>query len=179
MDNQNEIELAYDLEIEKEKEVIKLKVQGKTPSEIERLTGVPPRVQREIQGRFEAYANNDLVTQTKARTVVAEMDEHFTSVKRDLYAVKEEAEINNEWRLAKDVLKDIAAVEKMRVDALQKAGVLSSDGLGDHLAEAEKRQEQILELLKRVAKQHPEAAKTIAEGIADLNNGNGEVITVR
>lgn len=180
MDKQNELEIAYDVEIENEKRVIKLRVQGKTPSEIETSTGIPPRVQREIFGRFESYANSDMVTQSRARTVVAEMDEHFESIKRDLYAIKDEAEIQQEYRLVKDILKDIANVEKMRVDALQKAGVLSAHGLGDEMAESDRKQRQIIELLKAIAKKHPEAARDIAEGIADLDRGDdGEVITVR
>ncbi len=169
----DELELAYDSQIETEAEVIKLISLGKTPSEIQELTHIPPRVQRDIQGRFAQYAQNDMATQARTKEALAYMDTHFTYLIRELQNVAEEA---TEPRLKKEALREQANVIKMRLEAMQKAGLLNAEGIGDQLIELEEDKRRLAEMLKEVAKEYPQAGRLIAEKLAAMR---GEVISHR
>ena len=177
-----ELELAYEMEMETYQKVIELVARGKRPSEIQTATGVPPAVQRDIYKQFSDYANNDFNTQKRAKEIVAELDAQYTYLIRELESVVENAEIEEDWKLKKDTLKELANVNKMRADQLQKAGILNSEVVGAEMARMEEEHTKIIELMKKVAaacKNDPRLQgfkKMIAEGIAEIR---GEVIEVR
>lgn len=176
----NELELAYEMELETHNKVIELIARGKRPGDIEELTGVPPRVQREIYAKFENYAQNDFQTQARARAIVAELDVSYSFLISEMEKIADEAEIQQDWKLKKEALKEMASIIKMRQDSLTKAGILSSEGLGDEIVRAKEATNKVIAVLKKVANKYkdkyPEVIREIAQGIADIE---GEVIDVR
>ena len=176
----DDIEIAYDIEIEREKEIIKLISLGKTPSEIQSLTSVPPRVQREIRGRFHKYAQDDQATHERTKEALAFMEEHFTFLIKEMQSVVEQAEEKHDWKLKKEALKEQASIIKMRVDSMRQAGLLNEAGVGDQLVALEEQKAQIIDILKgtvtKYKDKYPEVARYIVEQITALS---GEVISHR
>ena len=178
----NELELAMEMEVETYSKVIELITRGRRPSEIQTDTGVPPSVQREIYKKFSDYANNDFNTQKRAKEIVAEIDAQYTYLAREMESVIENAELEGDWKLKKDALKDIATINKMRAEQLQKAGILNSEAVGTELARMEEEHTKLIELMKKVAKACKDDPRLqgfkrmIADGIAEIR---GEVIEVR
>lgn len=148
-----ELEPIFETELENYKQVVLLAARGKTPAEIQRETGIIPRQQRKILEQFEDYANNDFQTQRRAKTIVAELDVQYTHIIRELEAVVEEAESEGDWRLKKDTLKELANVNKMRAEQLQKAGILSSEVVGAQISQMQREREEVVKLLKEVSQQ--------------------------
>lgn len=171
-----ELEAAYEVELERHNKVIELISRGKTAAEIERATSIPPRVQREIYKKFEHYATNDFQTQQRARTIVAELDVQYTYLIRKLEALLEDAELNDARKDQREILKELANVNKMRADQLQKAGILSSDGIGDKFAEWEHEKQTMIKILNELGSKFPDAAKYVAKRIGEEFN---EVVEVR
>lgn len=175
-----ELEEVYESELETEKEVIKLISLGKTPSEIQAATSVPPRVQREIRGRFQAYAQDDIQTQARTKEALAFMEEHFTYLIREMQTVAEEADDAGDFKLKKEALREQANIIKMRIESLQKAGLLNADGVGDQLVAMETEKAKIIAVLKgtvqKFGKQYPDVARYLVEQIASLS---GEVTSHR
>lgn len=166
----NELEQSYDVEVERRMSVIKHKAAGKTPAEIQRLTSIPPREQREIQAEFSKYAQNDLVSQQRAKDVVAYFETHQNDIIRKLYDTADDARDSGDYKEEAKILKTIADVDAKKVDLLQKAGVLSASGIGDDFARMEEEKEAIKQVLLEVAQEYPEAGRLIKEKIAQLYN---------
>ncbi|AOZ63702.1 DNA binding domain protein [Rhodococcus phage Weasels2] len=174
----DELELVYDEVAEVEAEVIKLHNVGKTTSEIQQLTNMPPKVQREILGRFRDWAQNDLATQQRTKEAVAYLDLFFTEKIREMHELYEAAydQDPQDLKLMKEILKEEANITKMRLDALQKSGLLGANGIGDQLAEIEEQKAAIFAMVKEVAIKFPETQRFIAERIAELS---GQVVSHR
>ena len=171
-----EVALPEDQIQERNLEVVRLTVEGKTKQFIQSQTGVPPRLQKDIMEEYRHFIRRDMWTEQRSKEIVGEMDLHFTSIIQKQYEAVDSADMADDYKAKSNILKAIADTEAKRVDALQKAGVLSAQGIGDEVARVEERQQAIIEILKEVAKKYPEAAKFISEKIAELN---GQVIATR
>lgn len=177
-----ELEAVFETELASYQKVIELIARGKTPSQIQSDTGIPPAQQRKMYAQFEEYANNDFQTQKRAKAIIAELDVQYTYIIRKLEETLEEIEesLEPDYKLKKEILKELASVNKMRAEQLTKAGVLNSEGVADQIAHMEKEHQAVLDLLKRVAKEAkgPEFRRVreiIADGLAQIRN---EVIEV-
>lgn len=165
-----DLEPALEAERERNLMVVRLTAEGRTKSYIQSQTGVPPAAQRKINEEFKQYARNDLYTQQRSREIIGYFDEHYSSLIQQMYEVVSEADMNGDYKNKGNALKLIAEMEAKRVDALQKAGVLSAQSIGDEVAQMQIKHEKIISLLKDVATQYPAAAELIAQGIADIQN---------
>jgi len=172
----DEIELPEDKIKEINMEVVRLTAEGRTKQYIKSQTGVSPAEQRKINEEYKAFVRNDLWTAQRSREIVGYMDEHFGSIITQLYEVVSAADMADDYKNKGNALKLIAEVEAKRVDALQKAGVLSATNIGDEVAESNRKQEIIINILKEVSQRWPDAGKFIAAEIAKMN---GEVIPTR
>lgn len=172
----NELDLPEDQIQERNLEVVRLTAEQRTKEYIQSQTGVPPRLQRQINEEYKQFVRNDLWTANRSREIVGYMDEHFNSIIKGLYEVVDAADMNDDYKNKGNALKLIAEVEVKRTDTLQKAGVLSAQNVGDEVAAMNERQNQIMEILKDIAKKHPDVGREIAARIAELN---GEVIATR
>ncbi|QLF83346.1 hypothetical protein SEA_NICEHOUSE_102 [Rhodococcus phage NiceHouse] len=172
----NELELPEDQIAERNMEVVRLTAEQRSKEFIFSATGVPPAEQRRINDQYKSFIRNDMWTSNRSREIIGYMDEHFSSIIIQLYEVVTAAEMADDMKLKASTLKLIVETEGKRVDALQKAGVLSAQTIGDDIAESNARQEKILNILKEVALQWPEAGRYIAEKIAEMS---GQVIATR
>jgi hypothetical protein len=174
----SELELAYDELAETEAEVIRLHNVGKTTAEIQQATNMPPRVQREILDKFKKWAQNDLATQERTKEAVAYLDLFFTDKIREMHGLYEEADLQDpkDLKLMKEILKEEANITKMRLEALQKSGLLNANGIGDQMLELEEREEAIKELIMTIAQEFPQTKRRISELLAELD---GKVISHR
>lgn len=153
---------------EKNMQVIKMHSQGKTPQEIHSATGIPLRIQKQVREEFSKFVQSDAYSQKRAKETVAYLNTHFEELNRRLYDLLGEAENDGDLKLQREVLKQIADTESMKVKTLQQAGLISQNGLGEELAEMERRQQIIIDLLKDVRKKYPEAAKYIEQRLRDI-----------
>lgn len=168
----NELELAYELELETHNKVIEMVARAKTPTEIERATGIPPRMQREIYKKFEQYANSDFNTQRRMKAIVGELDVQYTFLLRRLDKLLDEAEMNDQPKEQREIVKEMANINKMRADQLQKAGLLSSEGIAEDLVRWENEKQAILGVLGRLVQKFPEAGKWVALELENELGGN-------
>ena len=179
----NELEQIYEAELATFQKVVELIARGKTPSQIQTETGVLPAQQRKIYKQFEDYANNDFQTQKRAKAIVAELDVQYTYIIRELETILEQIEesIDPDLKLKKETLKELANVNKMRADQLQRAGVLNSEAVGAEMAALQKEHDAIVALFKKLGKelkgpQYRHLRKILEDGLAEIR---GEVLEVR
>jgi hypothetical protein len=163
-------ELEELAEVEKIKAiaVVQLTAEGRPTSYIQSETGVAPARQRQINKEFKSYVQNDMYAETIARELVGYTNEHFGAIVKRFYEAVDEAEQNGDYKNKANILKQIVETEKIRVEMLQKAGVLTAHSVGDDIAQMQAEKAQIIELLKEIAQKHPEAKQSIIQGISRI-----------
>lgn len=110
-------------------------------------------------------AANTGEAKARAAELLFEMDKSYDQIIRELWNSHASAEN------AKDeanILKIISEVIAKRQDVLQKAGLYDDAAMGDELALVEEQMQGIKDLLKTVAKNHPEARQEIMEGLGRI-----------
>lgn len=165
-----EIDLLIEAENEQKAEVIRLTAEGRKPAEIQSITGLPAKRQREINQEFAVMARSSDYINRRAKEIVAYADVHFQSIIDRLNEAEEDAKMNGDTKLRADILTRIMNAENARQTFLQKAGIINDAGVGAELAEREAREAQILAILTQAMDRFPEAGAWIKQQIIELNS---------
>lgn len=172
----SEIVEYAEAEQDKMLDVVKLQAEGRTQTYIQRETGATRREQKQIAEQYREFVNKDSWIQTRAREATAQIDTHYTSLIAKFYEAEDDAISSDDYKTRANILKQIADTEKQRVQFLTNAGILSAQSIGDQIVDIEEQREQIKSILKETAQQFPEAAKFIAQKLAELD---GKVVAER
>ena len=121
---------------------------------------------------WQNYARNNTHIQDRARDAVMGADQHYAMILERLWETVEEADQTQNIRAKNTALKTVAEVERMRIDMLQKAGLLDDQHLAEQVIETERKQEILVNILREVANKHPEAASYIRK---ELGRVTGQV----
>ena len=133
--------------------VADLYVKGVTsPYTIARRLGIKAVEARAAIEQWHEIINSDAESRDMARdhlnamvhrydTLIAEANDNLDNLKSMTFDEKVSAQILSTMKLIGDL-------DKVRVDLLQKAGLLDNTDLGDELAEREEREAMILDILK-------------------------------
>ena len=135
------------------KKVADLYVQGTTsPYTIARRLNIKVVEAKQALEQWHEVLRNDSESKDLARehlnvmvqrydTLIAEANENLNNLKMLAYDEKVSAQINT-------TIKVIGELDKVRVDLLQKAGLLDAHDLGDELAEREEREATLIDILR-------------------------------
>lgn len=162
--NEAEIMRYYD----DQGEVVLLHVKGHTVPEIVRLTGNNRRQVEKYLAEFKEYAAQDKAIRLRAKDVVLSVDTHYADIIKNLYKNVEAAEFNDDYKSAMTGLKMVADAEAKRVDLLAKAGLLADNTIGDMIAESEKKQSILVEILKEISRENPEIGRKIQKRLSEV-----------
>lgn len=168
-----ELELQMEAENDLKAEVVKLTAEGKRPSEIQKLTGASFKTQRDINEEFRNIAASDQWIRRRSKEIVGYGDTHYTSIITDLRKLYEDAGFNGDLKLQADIMGKIMVAEKDRIAFLSKAGILVDNATSQRIADFEHREEQIMNILKKIVASHPEIGQEIKYEIMKLQDGNG------
>lgn len=136
-------------------------IEKRNPTAIARELKISRKEVLEIIEEFRDVAKNSKELQDRAIDALHEYDATLNRVIEEYWAIYKGAEEKN----AVTILKNVADVERQRVETLQKAGLYSDSAIGDELAEMEAKAQAIKELLKEVASTHPETRLMIQQGL--------------
>lgn len=108
-----------------------------------------------------------------SRERLHEMDKHYAMLIKEAWDAVEELK-SGEKTIDKvpGALKIIGDLEAKRQEALQKAGIYDDNEMGDMVAEAERKVEEIGVLLKKVIAAFPESKKMIVDGLRRIQDPN-------
>lgn len=178
MTEQSGYELALLAEQQQDQmlEVIRYQGEGRSKAWIRNKTGLSGPEQTRIKEEFDRVVVQDDYMQNRARVAVAEIDQHYTTLIKRFYEAIDDAESADDYKTKATILKQVVDTEKSRTDFLHRAGLLAEQNIGDQVADAEEKIENIKQVLKEVASEYPEAAKLIAKKLADLD---GTVVAER
>ena len=119
---------------------------------------------------------NDAI-RSRAKEALAAADAHYGKLIAKAYEVIDEATMNNNLGAKTAGIKLVLDIEAKRIEMLQKAGLLENKELAEEVVEIEKRQEVLVNILKDIAKDHPQVRDLIMQRLSDISKSD-EVITI-
>lgn len=148
--------------------VVSLMLQGLTPMQIARETGMTRVAVMADIAEWQRMARNNNYIQERSKDAITGADQHYSMIIKKLWDTVDEAEKQGELRIKKDTLTSIANVEEKRINMLQKAGLLDNQELADKVADTERKQKVLTEILREVANEHPEVRAKILGKLAKV-----------
>lgn len=164
--NEADIMRRYD----EQQEIVLLYVKGYTVPEIVRLTGMRRQSVEEHLKDFRDYAAQDKVIRTRAKDIVLSVDTHYSDIIKALYRNIEAAEFKDDPKAAMAGLKMVADAEAKRVDLLSKAGMLADNTIGDQIAEMERKQAILVEILREISRKYPNIGREIQGRLSEVTD---------
>lgn len=161
---------------DEQQEIVLLYVKGHTVPEIVRLTGMKRVLVEQHLQDFRDYAAQDRAIRTRAKDIVLSVDTHYSDIIKALYRNIEAAEFNSDPKAAMAGLKMVADAEAKRVDLLAKAGMLADNTIGDQIAEMERKQVILVEILREISRKHPNIGKEIQGRLSEVTGKTEGVV---
>mgnify|MGYP000940885784 CR=1 FL=1 len=127
---------------------------------------------------WRQIAANDQNIQMRAREALGGMDKHYNMILDRLWETVEQADLNSDLRTKSTTLKQIADVEKQRLDALQKAGIFNDQEMADQIAEMERQRDILVGIIKEVSSTCPNCKNEVARRLSKLNPNKPEPIDI-
>lgn len=161
---------------DEQQEIVLLYVKGHTVPEIVRLTGMKRALVENHLQDFRDYAAQDRAIRTRAKDIVLSVDTHYSDIIKALYRNIEAAEFKDDPKAAMAGLKMVADAEAKRVDLLSKAGMLADNTIGDQIAEMERKQAILVEILREISRKHPNIGKEIQGRLSEVTGKTEGVV---
>lgn len=153
--------------------VVQEMLKGSNTRQIAKTLGMkPPEVDKYI-AEWQGYARNNQYIQDRAKDALMATDEHYNMIISGLWSVVSEAETGGDLKTRASTLKTIADVEGKRIEMLQKSGVMENQQIADQIIDMERKHEVIINILRKVQEEYPQAADFIKREIAKIT---GEVV---
>lgn len=161
---------------DEQQEIVLLYVKGHTVPEITRLTGMKRAQVEEHLKDFREYAAQDRAIRTRAKDIVLSVDTHYSDIIKALYRNIEAAEFKDDPKAAMAGLKMVADAEAKRVELLAKAGLLADNTIGDQIAEMERKQAVLVEILREISRKYPNIGREIQGRLSDITGKTEGVV---
>lgn len=170
------------------RDVVELYVQNVNPTQIAKQLGLR-RV--DVLNHIDDWRKSAVgmeFMKDRVETLLAGMDEHYSTLIRKAYEIVEEVDsidrsseketMTRSQMLSqkKGALDLIAKLEKDRIDILQKSGLMEIDHLGDELAEMEEQKAAIMSIFEEEGVLCPACKQRVMGRLAAVLGG-GEVVT--
>jgi len=115
-------------------------------------------------------SNNDAIRE-RAREALVGADQHFSALIRKTYEVIESSDMANNLSAKTTAIKLIADIESKRLDMLHKAGLLENKEIAEQIAETERKQQVLINILKEISTEYPEIRKRIMTRLSEIQTG--------
>lgn len=164
--------IAYHDEVN---EVVSLMIQGYNYTEIARELGLKRATVLEYATYWKNQASDNTFVQEQASSAITSANEHYNMAIKEFWNTSAQAENNGDLRLKKDSIQAAVNTEEKRITMMQKAGLLTDQDLRQKLESQKEREQEIIEMLKEVAQEHPEVRATILGKLSRIT-GEGQGI---
>ena len=157
--------------------VVEEYLKGNDPTKISKTLDLPrTRVVAHLNEWKVMVSANDAI-RSRAKEALAAADAHYGKLIAKAYEVIDEATMNNNLGAKTAGIKLVLDIEAKRIEMLQKAGLLENKELAEEMVEIERRQEVLVNILKDIAKDHPQVRDLIMQRLSDISKSD-EVITI-
>lgn len=164
-------------------QVAEMTMQGASVSAIMRETGLTRADTVKLQTQWKESMVHNHEARDRALDALNVMDEHYDKLINQAYKTLEQIEDDltlngtTPQRIQQklNALKLVADLERQRLDALQKAGLLDMSAMGNQMAEVEDKQQKLIAILRNDL--CPDCRKRVALKLQEVT-GKVEVVRV-
>lgn len=157
--------------------VVEKYLAGSDPTQISKELAMPRQKVVSYISEWRTMAADNAAIRARAKEALVGADTHYNKLIQKAYEVIEEASTTANLNAKTSAIKLVMDIESKRIDMLQKAGLLENKELADEMAEIERKQEVLVNILKDVASEYPEIRDEIMRRLS-LVSKDREVITV-
>jgi hypothetical protein len=161
-----EIELAD--HFDRMNKVVEELLRGNNPTQIATLTGFK---RAEVVGLIDEWKNvvhNDTSARERAKEAISGADQHYAMLIKEAWKTVEDADQAGQLSVKSGALKLIADIEGKRIGMLQEVGLLDNAELAGQIAEAERKQEVLVKILKEVTATCPKCKMEVAKRLSQI-----------
>jgi hypothetical protein len=162
-----EIELAD--HFDRMNKVVEELLRGNNPTQIATITGLK---RAEVVGLIDEWKNvvhNDTSARERAKEAISGADQHYAMLIKEAWKTVEDADQAGQLSVKSGALKLIADIEGKRIGMLQEVGLLDNAELAGQVAEAERKQEVLVKILKEVTATCPKCKLEVAKRLSQIS----------
>ena len=148
--------------------VVEKLLQGNSPTQIASLTGLQRKEVVGLIDEWKTIVHNDNATRDRAKEAISGADQHYAMLIKEAWKTVDEADQSGQLAIKSGALKLIADIETKRIAMLQSVGVLENNELATQVAEAERKQEVLVKILKEVTSTCPKCKMEVAKRLSQI-----------
>ena len=148
--------------------VVEKLLQGNSASQIATVTGFKRQEVIELIDEWKSIVHNDNATRDRAKEAISGADQHYAMLIKEAWKTVEDADQAGQLGVKATALKLIADIETKRIGMLQSVGVLENNELASQVAEAERKQEVLVKILKEVTSTCPKCKMEVAKRLSQI-----------
>ena len=148
--------------------VVEKLLQGNNPTQIATITGLQRKEVVELIDEWKNIVHNDNAIRDRAKEAISGADQHYAMLIKEAWKTVDEADQSGQLAIKSGALKLIADIETKRIAMLQSVGVLENNELATQVAEAERKQEVLVKILKEVTSTCPKCKMEVAKRLSQI-----------
>ena len=148
--------------------VVEELLKGNSATQIASLTGFSRKEVVEFIDEWKSVVHNDVSLRDRAKEAISGADQHYAMLIKAAWKTAEDADIQGQLNVKAGALKLIADIETKRIAMLQSVGVLENNEMASQIAEAERKQEVLVKILKEVTSTCPKCKMEVAKRLSQI-----------
>lgn len=162
------MEIDLPQHMDKMNTVVEKLLQGNSATQIATLTGYQRKEVVELIDEWKNIVHNDTATRDRAKEAISGADQHYAMLIKEAWKTVEDADTQGQLSVKSGALKLIADIETKRIGMLQSVGVLENNELASQVAEAERKQDVLVGILKEVTSTCPKCKLDVAKRLSQI-----------
>jgi uncharacterized protein with PIN domain len=148
--------------------VVEELLKGNSASQIATTTGFSRKEVLEFIDEWKSVVHNDNSLRDRAKEAISGADQHYAMLIKEAWKTVEDADNQGQLNVKAGALKLIADIETKRIAMLQSVGVLENNEIASQIAEAERKQEILVKILKEVTSSCPKCKMDVAKRLSQV-----------
>lgn len=148
--------------------VVEELLKGNSASQIATTTGFSRKEVIEFIDEWKSVVHNDSSLRDRAKEAISGADQHYAMLIKEAWKTVEDADTQGQLNVKAGALKLIADIETKRIAMLQSVGVLENNEIASQIAEAERKQEILVKILKEVTSSCPKCKMDVAKRLSQV-----------
>ena len=161
-----EIELSQ--HFDRMNKVVEELLKGNSATQIATITGFSRKEVVEFIDEWKSVVHNDSSLRDRAKEAILGADQHYAMLIKEAWKTVEDADQLGQLNVKAGALKLISDIEGKRIGMLQDVGVLENNQLASQIAEAERKQEVLVKILKEVTSTCPKCKMEVAKRLSQI-----------
>ena len=162
----NEIEPA--VHFDRMNKVVEELLKGNSATQIATSTGFSRKEVLEFIDEWKGVVHNVSNIRDRAREAISGADQHYAMLIKEAWKTVEDADQSGQLGVKATSLKLIADIETKRITMLKEVGLLDNAEIAGQILETERKQDILIEILKEIAKEHPQVRKEIMKKLSRI-----------